>query len=61
MLYPNFKLFHSTEDKGFYSSYEAGKELVCLYELLFPEIGEHEEQAPGIGLQDILMYLKVKT
>lgn len=60
MLHPNFKMFHNVKDKGFYSSYEAGKEMVGLYKFLFPEVEEHENQESGVGLHDMLTFLKTR-
>jgi len=60
MLHPNFKMFYNVKDEGFYSSYEAGKEMVGLYNFLFPEVEEYENQESGIGLHDMLTFLKTR-
>ena len=55
---PSFKLpynFVDTKKNKFDSSYKAGKELVGLYNFLFPGI---EEQEFGISLSEILVFLK---
>jgi hypothetical protein len=60
MMYPNFKMFHNENNQGYYSSYEAGKEMVDLYKFLFPEIEEYENQESGMGLHDMLTFLKTR-
>jgi hypothetical protein len=59
---PNFKLpysFTNVEKNGYDSSYEAGKELMSLYNFLFPEYDEEsDKQEFGINLSDMLTFLK---
>tara|TARA_R100001015_G_C4466771_1_gene51817 strand:- start:21 stop:317 length:297 start_codon:yes stop_codon:yes gene_type:complete len=59
---PSFHLpynFTDAKKKEYNSSYEAGKAMVELYNFLFPESNE-ETQEFGIGLSEMLMYLKAR-
>jgi hypothetical protein len=59
---PNFNLpynFTDVKKNKFESSYEAGKEMVGLYNFLFPKYDE-EIQEFGIGLDDMLSFLKAR-
>lgn len=60
-MYPNFKIsyYNAPETKkDYFSSYEAGKELVKLYQFVFPEYDEQETQELGFSLDDVLAFLK---
>tara|TARA_B100000427_G_C15114269_1_gene422907 strand:+ start:121 stop:423 length:303 start_codon:yes stop_codon:yes gene_type:complete len=61
-IYPSFKIgyYKSPETKiKYFSSYEAGKELVKLYQFFFPEEDEEQNtQEYGISLDDMLVFLK---
>ena len=60
---PSFNLphgFFSIKKNKFDSSYEAGKEMVNLYNYLFPRFEEDETQEFGFSLDDIVSFLKTR-
>mgnify|MGYP003645892147 FL=1 len=60
---PNFNLPYNFVDirkNKFDSLYEAGKEMVSLYNFLCPQFEEENTQEFGIGLDGILSYLKTR-
>ena len=42
----------------YFSSYEAGKEMVGIYNFLYPQEEEQDLQEYGISLDDMLVFLK---
>ena len=63
-IHPSFSVphaFNGTKNDKYFSSYEAGKELVKLYEFCYPENEEeYDDQYLGMNLEDILIYLKTR-
>ena len=64
LMKPNFNLtysFSNAEKDKFHSSYEAGKAMAELYNFIFPDIDEeYNTQEFGIGLGEMLTYLKAR-
>lgn len=63
-IHPCFSVpyaFNGSKEEKFFSSYEAGKELIKLYEFCYPETEEDfDEYQLGMNLEDILIYLKTR-
>tara|TARA_R100001082_G_C4357716_1_gene157730 strand:- start:1581 stop:1874 length:294 start_codon:yes stop_codon:yes gene_type:complete len=59
---PNFNIPYRFDGKREQhdSSYKAGKELVKLYNFLYPPTGIGDQQEFGISLEEILSFLKTK-
>lgn len=58
---PSFSLpynFTDVKKNKFNSSYEAGKEMVKLYNFLFPVKEEQDKQESSTNLNDMLVFLK---
>lgn len=61
-IQPTFNIPYSFDRKRekFDSSYKAGKELVKLYNFLYPPVGRGNKQEFGISLEEILSFLRTK-
>ena len=63
-LHPSFSVpytLNSAKDDKYFSSYEAGKGLIKMYELCYPgNEEEYDDQYLGMDLEDILIYLKTR-
>jgi hypothetical protein len=58
---PCFKMPYNFSDVAknkYESSYEAGKEMVGIYNFLYPQEEEQDLQEYGISLDDMLVFLK---
>ena len=64
-MMPSFKLpysFDSVKKNKFDSSYKAGKDMIELYNFLFPDVGDEEEnkQELGIKIDEMLVFLRTR-
>ena len=62
-MYPSFFLPYSLSDvskKKFGSAYEAGKEMVDLYNIVFPPTGSDFDSDFGLSLEEVVSFLKTR-